>query len=199
MSLITRLADRRADELAAAVGELQELQSELAYRATHDPLTGLANRSVLDEELAALTGRRLRRRSLALILLDLDNFKSINDSFGHPVGDELLVDVSDRLTAVSPPDSTVVRLGGDEFAILVVGCSRQAGLALAEKVRDRLNQPYQTSQGRLSASTSVGVRAGSQRNESPSELLRDADLALYAAKAAGKNHVSAFDPRLRKA
>lgn len=189
--LIARLADHRADRLEA-------LQGELAYRATHDPLTGLSNRSELTERLDDVIRRRDDggRRS-ALVLLDLDGFKDINDSLGHPVGDELLVGVGQRLAASAPPDSVVVRLGGDEFALLLTDVDERDALALADAVRDRLHQPYHTSRGTLSITASVGVCVAPRVAGSASEVLREADLALYAAKASGKNRVKGFDPTIR--
>ena len=193
LSLITRLADHRADELEA-------LQAELAYRASHDPLTGLSNRSVLISQLDAAVGRRgIYRGRSALLLLDLDGFKQNNDSFGHPVGDELLIEVSRRLLDTSPPDSTVVRLGGDEFAVLVVEADEPSAVELAEAIRDALNQPFVTASGTMSVSASVGVCVTPRVEQSSSEVLRDADLALYSAKAAGKNRVLSFDKTLEKA
>jgi diguanylate cyclase (GGDEF)-like protein len=192
LALITRLADDRADQLEA-------LQSELVYRAAHDPLTGLANRSVLFNQLDTWVGRRRRNGGPALLILDLDGFKLINDSFGHPVGDELLIDVGNRLAELSPPDSTVARLGGDEFAVLLADVDRRSAIAFAEAVRDRLNQPYQTSRGRVSISTSVGVRVAPGAQTRSAEVVRDADMALYAAKAGGKDRVEVFDQKVEKA
>jgi hypothetical protein len=129
LSRLARVADRRADELAEAVGELRGLQAELAYRAEHDPLTGLANRSVLTDRLTTLPPGR----SHALLLVDLDGFKEINDSLGHPAGDELLVGVGRRLTALAPASATLVRLGGDEFAVLLPDTEETAALAVGAR------------------------------------------------------------------
>jgi GGDEF domain-containing protein len=126
MALTAKVAQRRAAELArrsaalaAAVSKEEELQRQLAHRALHDPLTGLANRTVLTERMEqALTLREGRGRH-APLLLDLDGFKDINDTLGHPPGDELLIEVSHRLIDDSTPDATFARLGGDEFAVLL--------------------------------------------------------------------------------
>lgn len=190
LAIITQLADNRADMLDA-------LRKELAYRATHDPLTGLGNRAELISHLDVLVGRRGPNggRS-ALLLLDIDGFKRINDTFGHPVGDELLVEIGKRLTAVVPPDSTVARLGGDEFAILLADADEQTAVRCAEVVRGTLDQPFVTSSGPLTVSASVGVCLTPRVEMSSSEVLRDADLALYSAKAAGKNQVRIYDKKL---
>jgi diguanylate cyclase (GGDEF)-like protein len=192
LSLLARVADRRADELGVVVGELRGLQAELAYRASHDPLTGLSNRSVLTERLTALPPRRPH----ALLLVDLDGFKEINDSLGHPAGDELLVAVGRRLTDLAPPGATLVRLGGDEFALLLLGSSEAAALAVGAEICARLRVPYPSTHGELAVSASVGVTAGRLAARSPADLLREADLALYAAKAAGKDRAAAYRPDL---
>ena len=192
LSMLARVADRRADQLGVVVGELRGLQAELAHRAAHDPLTGLSNRSVLTERLVALPPRR----SHALLLVDLDGFKEINDSLGHPAGDELLVAVGRRLTALVPPDGTLVRLGGDEFALLLLGSSEAAALAVGAEICARLRVPYPSTHGELAVSASVGVTAGRLAARSPADLLREADLALYAAKAAGKDRAAAYRPDL---
>lgn len=192
LSLVARVADRRAGQLSVAVGELQGLQAELAYRAAHDPLTGLSNRSVLTERLAALRPRR----SHALLLVDLDGFKEINDSLGHPAGDELLVAVGRGLTALAPPGATLVRLGGDEFALLLPDTDESVALAVGGAVCQRLREPFRSAHGELRVSASVGVTAGPLAARSPVELLREADVALYAAKAAGKDQVVAYRPEL---
>ncbi|MEV4624182.1 GGDEF domain-containing protein [Asanoa sp. NPDC049573] len=188
LSLVARVADRRAGQLGEAVSELQGLQAEFAYRAAHDPLTGLANRSVLDERLGSLP----HDRPYALLLIDLDGFKEINDSLGHPTGDELLVSIGERLTSLAPADSTLVRLGGDEFAMLLPDTREQAAMAFGTAVCTELRAPYPSAFGPLTVSASVGVTARELPARGPGEVLREADLALYAAKAAGKDRVAAY-------
>jgi diguanylate cyclase (GGDEF)-like protein len=187
LAMITRVADSRADMLDAA-------QKELAYRATHDPLTGLANRAELISRLEMLVGRRsLNGGRHALLLLDIDGFKRVNDSFGHPVGDELLIEVGRRLAEDSPPGSMPVRLGGDEFAILLIDVDERTAVDSAERIRTRLNEPFATSAGDMTISASVGVSLTPRVEKSSSDVLRDADVALYRAKAAGKNQVRTYD------
>jgi diguanylate cyclase (GGDEF)-like protein len=188
LSLVARVADNRAGQLGEAVGELQGLQAEFAYRAAHDPLTGLANRSVLDERLGSLP----HDQPYALLLIDLDGFKEINDSLGHPTGDELLVAIGRRLTGLAPAGSTLVRLGGDEFAVLLPDTGQQAAMTLGTAVCADLRLPYPSAVGSLTISASVGVTARAQAARGPGEVLREADLALYAAKAAGKDRVAAY-------
>ncbi|HTF12118.1 MAG TPA: GGDEF domain-containing protein [Asanoa sp.] len=188
LSLVAKVADNRAGQLGVAVGELQGLQAEFAYRAAHDPLTGLANRSVLDERLGSLP----HDQPYALLLIDLDGFKEINDSLGHPTGDELLVAIGRRLTSLAPAGSTLVRLGGDEFAVLLPDTGQRAALAFGNAVCADLRSPYPSAFGALTISASVGVTARALAARGPGEVLREADLALYAAKAAGKDRVAAY-------
>src|SRR2546423_14317044 len=135
LGLLLRTVNSRAEALQQALRMQEELQNQLTHRALHDPLTGLGNRALLAERLGeALDG------PFALMMLDLDGFKDINDTLGHPAGDELLVEVARRLRAVAP-DGAVVRLGGDEFAILVPGADRGAATNLAEAVLAAVRAP----------------------------------------------------------
>ena len=190
--LYARVADRRSEQLRVAVTDLERLRADLAYRATHDPLTGLANRSVLVEKLEAADRRQ------ALLLLDLDGFKQVNDSLGHPVGDQLLIDVGRRIDGLTPSGATVVRLGGDEFAVLLPYADEAAALRLAERVCHALRQPYRIAGLDLFVSASIGVATHPPAGTSSMDVLRDADLALYAAKSAGKDRATAFRPELRE-
>ncbi|WP_433050859.1 diguanylate cyclase domain-containing protein [Dactylosporangium sp. CS-033363] len=168
MQLSNRLAQRRADELA--------------YRATHDPLTGLGNRALLADRLRDTPDGEL-------LLLDLDGFKQVNDTYGHPAGDRLLVTVAERLRAVVPPGDVLVRLGGDEFAVIT------EDQAVPARILASLREPYVQDGRELSVTTSIG-RLPLRASADP---LRDADLALYAAKAAGRNQVVQFEPGMRDA
>jgi diguanylate cyclase (GGDEF)-like protein len=208
LGLIAKVAQRRAVELAqrsaalaAAVSRQEQLQRQLTYRAQHDPLTGLANRDVLAERMEWALARHGGNGGHALLLLDLDGFKDINDTLGHPVGDELLIEVSRRLLDVAPPDATVVRLGGDEFAVLLQNTEPDEALRYAESFVAARRQTYGVSERQLFLTTSVGVLTTDvyPAPPSPTEALRDADLALYAAKAEGKNRVVVFHPDLRTA
>jgi diguanylate cyclase (GGDEF)-like protein len=159
----------------------------MRFQAFHDPLTGLSNRALFNDRLAhALDLHRRDGRGLALLLVDLDNFKLVNDSLGHVAGDELLVQVSRRLARAARRGDTVARLGGDEFAILVedgANASDVAARALAG-----LAQPVTVADRQLMTGASIGIAAVSQQEESPtaSEMLQRADVAMYAAKRGGK-------------
>jgi diguanylate cyclase len=193
LGLLLRAVNTRAEALADALRLHEELQEQLTQRALHDPLTGLGNRAMLADRLASGTGG-----PFALLMLDLDGFKDINDTLGHPAGDELLVEVAARLRAVAP-DGSVVRLGGDEFAILVPGADRDSATGLADAVLAAIRAPYLVAGRQLYLTTSIGVLAGDGRRRAAGDAMRDGDLALYAAKSAGKNQIVVFDAALRRA
>lgn len=186
-------------QLSEAATAQEALQHQLAHRAMHDPLTGLPNRVVLTERLERVLGGAGSDRQ-AVLLIDMDRFKDVNDTFGHLVGDDILVDVSRRLLTAAPAEAVVARLGGDEFAILIeaVPGQRQA-LAQAERVIEAIRRPFVIDGQQMSLSTSIGLLTiePGRRPMSPSDALRDADFALYEAKETGKNRVVAFDPRMR--
>jgi len=192
LGLLLRMVNSRAEALQEALRLQEELQTQLTHRALHDPLTGLGNRALLAERLAGVAGD-----PFALMMLDLDGFKDINDTLGHPAGDELLVEVAGRLRA-AVPDQTVVRLGGDEFAILLPGMDRAAAATVARAVLDAIRAPYLVAGRQLYLTTSIGVLVPDARRRTRGDALRDTDMALYAAKAAGKNQVVVFDAALRK-
>nr|WP_260408037.1 bifunctional diguanylate cyclase/phosphodiesterase [Planomonospora venezuelensis] len=209
LSIVARVAEARAVALDDQAGQLiaqtakltvslhrQELlQRRLAHRASRDPLTGLANRSVLTEAVQSALADP-GARPPALLLLDLDGFKDVNDTFGHPVGDELLTQVARRLREIADPGHTLARLGGDEFAMVLPGADQITATAVAQQILHSLQAPYHVGGRELHLTTSIGVLAGIPVSDS-SEALRDADMALYAAKNAGKNRLAVFDPGLR--
>jgi diguanylate cyclase (GGDEF)-like protein len=182
------------------------------YRALHDPLTGLANRGLLMEQLGqALTRARRRPGSVAVLFLDLDRFKVLNDSLGHAVGDELLVEVARRLERVMRSADTVARLGGDEFVVLaedVAGVDE--ALALARRLRESVAVPIAVGAGQqVVVTASVGIALSAPGGEdgddpassvvaaTPSSLLWDADVAMYRAKDSGRDRVQLFEDGLR--
>jgi len=194
LALLAQLAQRRADdlrtrsgELASAISEQEALQHQLRYQATHDPLTGLANRIALTDRLATSRDDS-RLAGDALLMLDLDGFKRINDRYGHPAGDELLIQTAQRLATVAPERATLARLGGDEFVILIEDADRAVAERTAELVVHAVRQPYQVDRHRLQISASVGaVVVTSPQDLSSAQLIREADAALYQAKEAGRD------------
>ena len=182
------------------VSERRELERQLTHQAFHDPLTGLANRALFRDRVQhALALRARTREQLAVLFLDLDGFKAINDSLGHSVGDRLLSAVSRRLQTAVRPGDTVARLGGDEFAVLLEDI---AGLYVAEQVAARfieeLQTPFALDGHEVFVGASVGVALSNETFDAD-ELLRNADLAMYRAKALGKNRCELFEPDMHAA
>ncbi|MDR7302055.1 putative bifunctional diguanylate cyclase/phosphodiesterase [Haloactinomyces albus] len=170
------------------------LQERLRHQALHDPLTGLPNRALLLERLGeALQGTPGKR--IALCYMDLDGFKAINDSLGHPVGDSLLVAVAERLAAsVQGSDRLIARMGGDEFVILIEDSDGvDQAIEVAEQVLDSLVEPVRVEGHELTVMASVGIVERTIDGQTPAELVRDADVTLYWAKDEGRNQWALFD------
>ncbi|MEP6760117.1 MAG: EAL domain-containing protein [Sporichthyaceae bacterium] len=186
---------------ALDVTERRKEQAELERLALTDTLTGLANRTLLNDRLDQALARLHRESSCAaLLMLDVDRFKLVNDSLGHQVGDALLVEVASRIEAVTRADATVARLGGDEFVVLAEGLrSPSEAHAVAVRLLKVLRQPYVLSPGTDSivATVSIGISVAESADRTPSDLYREADLALYRAKDAGRDQYALFDDALR--
>jgi diguanylate cyclase (GGDEF)-like protein len=187
-------------ERARLVGELRESEERFRHQAFTDSLTGLPNRASLIERLdAALTQARESGGRVALLFLDLDGFKLINDSLGHFVGDEVLSIIAQRLRDTVGDASTVARFGGDEFVILAEGvASSAAATAMAERLVAAIQRPFRL-RGRdrfLSASAGVSLSGGGRGSNRSDRLLRESDIALYAAKARGKGRTALFEPSM---
>jgi two-component system, cell cycle response regulator len=165
-------------------------REESSFLAAHDELTGLANRRVVLDEIAKEHSRHLREGgSFAIVLIDLDHFKSINDTRGHPAGDAVLKEVSRRMASCVRPYDTVGRYGGEEFIVVARSCDRTGAMVLAERILNSLRSgPIETSQGPLSVTVSCGVAiSSSDKPLDPQELIHLADEALYRAKNLGRN------------
>jgi diguanylate cyclase (GGDEF)-like protein len=176
------------------VSDRRHAEAELTRRATHDALTGLANRELLFERLQqALTAEDAPWSAPAVLVLDLDDFKTINDSLGHLAGDALLRGVAARIAASVGPGDTCARLGGDEFAVLVEpGGGRLFGATeVAARIAESLLEPVVVNQRELVVRGSIGI-ANAEPGCTPEDLLRNADIAMYAAKSAGRGQVVAF-------
>jgi diguanylate cyclase (GGDEF)-like protein len=181
---------------ARALAMVREKTRELSHQALHDTLTGLPNRALVLDRAERMLSRARRQPSIvpAVLYVDIDGFKHVNDSFGHAAGDQLLKVVGERLRAVVREHDTVGRLGGDEFVMLLESATREAPPQLiAERVIEVLREPVALDSGEttLSSSVSIGIAIG--HRETADELLRDADLALYSAKAAGKDRAVLFE------
>ncbi|HLM06362.1 MAG TPA: EAL domain-containing protein [Blastococcus sp.] len=162
-------------------------------QARTDELTGLPNRRSVFEALAAADGRLADGETVAVLVLDLDRFKEINDSLGHAVGDALLSQVGPRLRAELREDDVLARLGGDEFVLLVHDVDRDSALALAGRLRSRLQQPFLVGDTGLTIDASVGAALGPEHSVTAEELLQLADLAMYSAKG-GRHGVAIYEP-----
>tara|TARA_B100000700_G_scaffold117567_2_gene132210 strand:+ start:5984 stop:8431 length:2448 start_codon:yes stop_codon:yes gene_type:complete len=183
---------------ARDITERVEVAAQLEEKAFHDELTGLPNRSLLLERLADALHRASRHdRMVGVLFLDLDRFKVVNDSLGHSVGDELLSETARRLEQTIRPDDTVARLGGDEFVVVIGNMIRTTdALVAAERVRSAVAQPVTLGNESTVVTTSVGI-AIAFGDESPAELLQDADTAMYRAKEGGRDRAEMFDDHLR--
>jgi diguanylate cyclase (GGDEF)-like protein/PAS domain S-box-containing protein len=181
------------------VTERKELEDRLAYQAYHDPLTGLPNRTLFIDRLEHALARANRREdSAAILFLDLDNFKLVNDSLGHDVGDELLAAVGERLVSCVRPADTVARLGGDEFTVLLEYISGpEEAISVIRRISDRFEEPFYVQGHEIFVTASTGVVPRLSTRDRAGELLRDADLAMYRAKENGKAHYVVYDDSLR--
>lgn len=180
--------------LGRDVTELKELEERMAHQAFHDPLTGLPNRTLFMDRLQhALTGAPRRDENVAVLFLDLDGFKLVNDSHGHEAGDALLVSVARRLSTRLRASDTLSRLGGDEFGAILEGIT---SIAEAEQVAERmlraLDAPFMVRGKEIFVGASIGVALSRAETSGPNDLLREADVALYQAKAAGRRSVVVF-------
>ncbi|HET7181173.1 MAG TPA: EAL domain-containing protein [Candidatus Limnocylindrales bacterium] len=178
----------------------KELEDELRVRAFHDALTGLANRALFVDRLGhALARTRRTRERIAVLFLDLDDFKTINDSLGHGEGDQLLRATAERLRGALRGGDTLARMGGDEFAILVEDVGAAPPREVAERLLETLQAPFQHGGRELFVHASVGVAMIRGRQTTAEELLRNADAAMYIAKSRGKNRIVEFEPGMHRA
>jgi diguanylate cyclase (GGDEF)-like protein/PAS domain S-box-containing protein len=170
-------------------------QNELAHLAKHDPLTGLPNRILFHEKLQdALKRAAVEKEPIALLLVDLDNFKNVNDTLGHPVGDRLLVDVVTRLNTISNKNYFLSRFGGDEFFVILEKLSDRFLIdAYAREIADLVSQPFVIDAQELHIGCSIGVAIYPDHGGDPNQLIRDADIAMYQAKEDGKNTYRLFN------
>ncbi|HEV8577654.1 MAG TPA: EAL domain-containing protein [Thermoanaerobaculia bacterium] len=168
--------------------------AQLRHRALHDSLTGLANRELFYELLAhALSSAKRHERQIAVLYLDLDDFKQINDGLGHEVGDHLLVQVAQRLRSSVRTEDVPARLGGDEFVILTCEIERGTAAELAQRILARVQEPFQLAGQKVLVSASIGIAFATPVEASPEDLLHKADLAMYLAKSSGKGRFEIYE------
>lgn len=205
--------------LKAATREIQELNSQLEARvrertqqleianaqlldmAMHDGLTGLANRSLFMEHLErSLNALKVDPAcQFVLLFLDFDHFKLVNDSLGHLVGDELLIAIAHRLRSLLSKNYILARLGGDEFAILLNNTDSMTAVRFANRLREALTNPFHLKRHEVFINASIGIVTGHPGYDKPDDLIRDADTAMYAAKASGRGNYRVFDPAMHTA
>ena len=180
------------------IGERKRAERELVHQALHDSLTGLPNRALFADRLE-LAIRRLERRAsqVAVLFLDVDRFKVVNDSLGHDCGDELLVAIAQRLRGVLRPSDTVARLGGDEFTILCEETNEREVVAVAQRVLHAIAQPFELGGTEAFVTGSLGIVLARDASARPGALIRDADAAMYRAKENGKARFELFDDEMR--
>ncbi len=180
------------------ITEQRALEEQLRYQALHDPLTNLPNRALFMDRLEhALSLASRREKRDALLLLDLDNFKVVNDSFGHEAGDRVLVAVAERLSTRSRSEDTVARLGGDEFAILLEDITDVSDAThAAGRIIEELRKPFVVEGREIFVTPSIGIALATSRHDQRSTLLRDADAAMYRAKEKGGARYEVYDPSM---
>jgi len=191
--VIARLGGLVSD-LRATLRERHHLERELERRALHDPLTGLPNRVLFYDRLEHALTRR--GEQVAVLFLDLDDFKNVNDTFGHQAGDELLCVVADAIRSAVRPSDTVARLGGDEFAVLLDhGAAIAPATHVASRVLTAIGAPTTIAERESTIGASIGISLGVSGTTTAETLMREADIAMYVAKSQGKGTHSVFDPR----
>ncbi|MEO8687493.1 MAG: GGDEF domain-containing protein [Solirubrobacteraceae bacterium] len=187
-------AELGQDRLGRKVSELKELHVELEHRAFHDPLTGLPNRLLFMNRVDYVLKRRTG--NAAVIYIDLDNFKPINDTHGHEAGDAVLKAAGERLLASLRPSDTAARLGGDEFAVLLVDIPEEHISVVADRIVGNLTQPLEFDGRELLVGASLGVASAASGTLDADSLVRNADVAMYVAKHGGKGCLSVFEPEV---
>ncbi|TAK33967.1 MAG: EAL domain-containing protein [Chloroflexota bacterium] len=183
------------------ISERKALERQMTYQALHDPLTGLANRALLvDRVERALANRNPRNKIVAVLFMDLDNFKTVNDSLGHAAGDQLLVKVSERLKASLRADDIAARLSGDEFAILLDETPQADDVVnVAQRLIEALQEPFSVHDKEVFVGASIGIAFSREEEERAEELLSNADIAMYTAKSDGKGRYAVFQPSMHAA
>lgn len=196
-SVLRIFAARTSAEIERAHNEKQ-----IKYMAYHDSLTKLPNRELLLDRLhQSMAHAKRTDNCLAVMMIDLDHFKSINDTLGHPIGDELLISIGHRLQECIRSEDTVARIGGDEFVILLTDLGTQEGAIkhasrIAEKIHDRLKPPYEIQGNNLTATPSIGIAMFPDDGASPETLIKHADTAMYQAKEQGRNNYQFYSPAM---
>jgi diguanylate cyclase (GGDEF)-like protein len=199
--LLEKRVRERTSELEKTIEKRKRIEDKLAHESLHDALTGLPNRLHLSKQLDLTIGQteKSKKNLMALLFLDLDRFKIINDSLGHHVGDLFLIEVAVRLKKCLRADDMVARLGGDEFCVLMPDIPKETvALQLASRILKELKKPVMVAQNSLMTSASIGVRIAQTSETSAETILGDADAAMYQAKHQGKNRFCFFDAKIKE-
>jgi diguanylate cyclase (GGDEF)-like protein/PAS domain S-box-containing protein len=180
------------------VTERKAFEQQLSHMAFHDPLSELPNRALFMDRLEHVLARARRSKlSAAVIFLDLDNFKVVNDSLGHKVGDQLLVEVAQRIQSCLRPEDTAARLGGDEFTVLLEDVAELSdAIRVAERIAEHLSAPFTLNRQEVFSSASIGIALSTPEHGGPEALVRNADVAMYQAKVNGKARYQVFEPSM---
>jgi diguanylate cyclase (GGDEF)-like protein len=180
------------------ITDRKQLESKLIHDALHDPLTGLANRVLLHDHLERALARRGRSGgTVALLFVDLDDFKRVNDSYGHAAGDQILAQVADRLVGAVRADDVVGRQSGDEFAVLLGRVHNDdEAIASAERILGELRRPILLGAHSIVVGGSIGIAIAAERDATAEELITQADAAMYAAKADGKGRHAIYETQM---
>ena len=187
-------------QLEQSLAELSRLKEQLRHQAYHDPLTGLANRAMFAEQVEAQLATRQQGLDAVVLFLDLDDFKLVNDTLGHGAGDRLLRVVAERINGCVRSDDLAARLGGDEFAVLLLDTPNlDRSMSVAQRIIEALQAPFQVGGNEISVGASIGIAATGRSDDTADVLLRNADVAMYTAKAAGKRRVAVFEPTMHAA
>jgi diguanylate cyclase (GGDEF)-like protein len=182
------------NELTRKTEVFEKKKERIKYLAFHDSLTGLANRALFEQVLKEAVTEHKLVNEMAVMFIDLDRFKIINDTLGHDIGDRLLQMTAKRLESCACTDNTVARIGGDEFTILLKGIgNREAAEVMARKILDSLNQPFYINEHEIISTPSIGVALYSSADDTPHTLMKKADLAMYHVKENGKGYYKIFD------
>jgi diguanylate cyclase (GGDEF)-like protein len=193
LATMVQNANKTIEKLKAAEALLVKQRDVIFHQANYDQLTGLANRHLFQDRLAhSLKEAKRYSTSLALLFLDLDNFKRINDTLGHDVGDEVLIATSGVLQHATRESDTLVRFGGDEFLVLLKDADKTEAQSVAHKIVELFKPVIELNSHTLHITTSIGIALFPDHAATPEELIQKADIALYAAKSKGKNQASLF-------